>query len=458
MDLRYKKQASCPSDEMLLAYKTRRLIGEERDEVVFHLLFCDACVEVLHQFPGEVEAAEETEESEDTNVEGEVKISPELARAIEKFREREERRSQSPVKTFVEVEREGGLKVGQVWRTRFDGIVVPGRETEKSFSVADLDSRAHLVVITEAEVGKGTPCGDYHIIRVAPVCVESEYAGEGDLSVGEGDSPLGYSFMIELWNEQPMLRENLDCCLGAFDPVQHKAILETVQQQREKIQREGKKPLSLEETVMKGLYHDPIMRLRAHEYEETAYLRVPVEALLTDKEEATEVGAKTEGESSSEAGLVRETSSHGQRPAWLRVIHGRKTEVRSEGQSPILAAHGEKEPIRLAAQEQVESGWPLEVEADAENFHSPIRLKFDRLGPALVVECVGPAEGSQLPEDTEVLVKVERTGKEVRLVPGGKAILGPLEDFHLTSKSSRNEIYDALVSAGLEKPSAKKAQ
>lgn len=455
MNLKYKKQASCPSDELLLAYKSRKLSGRDYEKVVCHLLFCDACLEDLRQLPDDIDEEAPTEPSD---FEAELESTPELAEAIEKFRAWSERRRETPAKTLAQVGQEGGLKVGQIWRTRFDGIALPGRETEKSFSVTDLNSKPHLVVITEAESRTGKPYGNYHIIQVAPVSAETEYATEGDFVIKEEESPLGYSFMIELWNEQSMLRENLDCCLASFDAVGHRAILDELEKQREKILSKVKKPISLEETVMKGLYHDPIMRFRAHEYEETAYLRVPVEALLTDKEEATEVGAKTERESSSEAGLVREVSSHRQRPAWLRVIQGLKTEVISEGQSPILAAHGEREPIRLAAQEQVESGWPLQVEADAENFPSPIQLKFDRLGPALVVECVGPPEGSQLPEDTEVLVQVERTGKEVHLVPGGKAILGPLEDFHLTSKSSRDEIYEALVSAGLEKPSAKKAK
>lgn len=277
MDLRYKKQASCPDDETLFTYKAGRLAGDDRDVVAFHLLFCDACLEVLRQMPEESEAAE-TDEPIDTDLEGETKVSPQLEHAIAEFLGRKEL-PEAPTKTWEEVEVEGGLSVGQIWRTRFDRIIVPGRENEGAFSVADLDSAPHLVVILEAEAGTGTSCGLYHRIRVAPASAEVEYAAEGDLVVSEKDSPLGYALMLELWNEQSMLRENLDCCLGAFDPTEHKEILEKLRQGQEELHRERKKPLSLEQTVMKGLYRDPIMRFRAHEYEETAYLRVSAEAL-----------------------------------------------------------------------------------------------------------------------------------------------------------------------------------
>ena len=74
----------------------------------------------------------------------------------------------------------------------------------------------HLVVVIEFAAGTKSSYANYHIIQIAPISAETEYASDGDLLIEEEESPLGYSFMIELWNEQPMLQENLDCCLAGL--------------------------------------------------------------------------------------------------------------------------------------------------------------------------------------------------------------------------------------------------
>jgi len=442
MNLRYEKQASCPSDQLLSAYKTKELTGEEHDAVMFHLLFCDACQEVLQQLPADTKAAIAAAESSGSALDGETSISAELAQAIEKFREREQRRRKAPVKTLEQIEQEGGLKVGQIWRTRFDGIIVPGRETEQSFSVTGLNSTPHLVVIIEAEGGTGTPRGKYYEIRVAPISGELQYAGNGDCIIGEEDSPLGYPFMVELWSAQPMLRENLDCCLGVFDVVQHKTIVDMLQQQQKEIQRKGENPLSLEETVMKGLYHNPIMRFRAHEYEETAYLREPVEALHQ----------LLSGEVSGEKSIadVRLALTEEEDIATRPVVE--ITPARRQSQRPSKDVRGgarrypvapENRELRVAAQQQSEPGWPFDFEVLAEGTSSPVRLRFTWLGFDLVVEHV------YQPEAHDVVVRLERTNQEISLSPGAKDSLGPLEEFRLTSESSAEEINDALVSTGI---------
>jgi hypothetical protein len=279
MNLKYKKQSSCPEDEQLLAYRTNLLTEEERQAVVLHLLFCDACLESLRFLPDN--ANEDQRLADYRQGRGMKEISHGLAEALAKFREREAIRTAHPPKTIEQMEQDGGLRVGQIWRTKLDGIVVPGSESREKLSISDFDSRPHLVVITDVESAEVSPHKDWSAILVAPVSGDIEFADkdEGDFVVDQKISPLGYPFMIELWNEQSMLRENLDCCLSELDTSQCETMLEQLQQEREKVLMGEKGPSSLETVVMNGRYQDPIMRFRAHEHEETLYLRQPVEAL-----------------------------------------------------------------------------------------------------------------------------------------------------------------------------------
>jgi hypothetical protein len=278
MELQYKKQSSCPSDETLFAYKRSGLTGEDHEEVTLHLLFCDACVEALNQLPSNREADAQHSDSASDIPRESIAVSPELAQVIERFRERETRRRERPLKTLLEVKQSGGLKIGQIWRTRFENVIVPTAETENSFSVTDLNSRPHLVVIINVSTSQINSRGDWHVIQVAPTSANTDYSSDADLVVDEKVSPLEYSFMIELWNQQLMLSENLDRCLGYFDEIQHKSIVEILRQQR-KMDRQEPNMFSADAIIMKGLYHDPIKRFRMHEYEDTLYLRKPVESL-----------------------------------------------------------------------------------------------------------------------------------------------------------------------------------
>ena len=181
---------------------------------------------------------------------------------------------------------------------------------------------------------------------------------------------------------------------------------------------------------MKGLYHDPIMRFRAHEYEETAYLRTPVEAVnpasnedhsLADGEKFSDSPVAT-AQSDEQLGL---TARRRQLPPGWRVISG-----------------GRRERESLAAEQQSEPGWPLVVEVSIEGA-PPAQLKFNRLGFDLVVECLGPRELS------EILLRLEKPAQEIHMSPGEIRSLGPLKEFHLSAKSSVDGIIDALKTAGL---------
>jgi hypothetical protein len=109
----------------------------------------------------------------------------------------------------------------------------------------------------------------------------------------------------------------------------------------------------------------------------------------------------------------------------------------------ISAGDKRRQPSVLAAEQQSEPGWPLEVEIAMEGT-SPVQLRFDRLGFDLVVECLGPQHL------VEVVLRSEGTEQEIHVSPGKIASLGPLKKFHLTVKSTEKEILEALKTAGLD--------
>jgi hypothetical protein len=160
-----------------------------------------------------------------------------------------------------------GLEEGQLWTTRAHGIRYPGHGRDGDLSAFDLESIPRAVVILEVK----ERVAGLQELRVAPTCLalEMAMADRGDVVVGETESPLGVAFVVEVWNEQPMLAENLDRCLGELP----KKVMETIRGMRGRFV-----PVSYREVVLEGLDTDPKWRFRAEEYEETAYLREPVAA------------------------------------------------------------------------------------------------------------------------------------------------------------------------------------
>lgn len=266
MDLKYRAQDSCPPDELLGEFKGGSLLGELRDFVLLHLQFCDACLCVLEQIDLTIDRLKEFEVKE---IREKTRISDRLAAAIKDFAARDERRRARAIKSLEEVEKEGGLRVGQIWRTLNDKIHVPA--AKRKLEIAELNSTPHLVVITEVRDSEGPFLG-YHIIKVAPISVDKEFKGKDDYIIT--DSFLEYPIMIELWNEQLMLKENLDCLLGSLEAEQLSSFVLELALPRES------SPVSVEDAVRSGEYRDPIVRFRAHEFEETFYLRGPTRTTL----------------------------------------------------------------------------------------------------------------------------------------------------------------------------------
>ena len=272
MDLKYVKQNSCPNDEILQAFLQKILNDQDHTNVRDHLQYCEACVESLRQLP--------TDDSGQliSDFQEEITLTPELEQAIKRFRERETFNLSHSPKSRDQIEQEEGLKFGQIWRPLLSDVHLPRADSDKSVTASNHASTPRLIVITGTTNGQGELFGGHRIVHVAPISPEIEYAAEGDWMIDEANSPFGYALMIELWNEQPMLQEHLDSCLGSICAANHskKSVL---QERLREVRLSSVQPVSRQAAVMNGSYRDPVVRFRVNEYEETAYLRVPVESL-----------------------------------------------------------------------------------------------------------------------------------------------------------------------------------
>ena len=473
------RQVSCPDDEALLAFRNGDLSGEEYETVALHLLLCNDCMESLNSLPWD-EAQGSEEMTDEDQPETQVHLTPSLSRAIRLFRERHQQNADGLRGAPTDIKQEE-IRPRQIWRTKSEGIVVPSSGGQEYYSVTELSSRPHLVVVTRAEINDPPPTTDYHTILVAPVDVDTEYKGEGDLLINQDDSPLGYAFNVQLWNEQPMLRENLECCLGELLPERYDELLAALGAHRG--EESPHDSYSLEAVIMKGLHHDPIMRYRAKEYEDTAYLRMPVRSLIEEQDYAqradvtsfpepvwlAEGATQGEGDAVSEIPARKVDDLFDDEPDWLLEDEKNAATVppghfekhaagREDVETPhpdfsklppwlYLPANPAGSSIYLSAQQEDQGEWPVELLVKAEGKADTIRLTFDCHLSFLVVEFPGTsAEAAGLRLD---LVAI---GRELHLRPGGKAIIGTLEQFELSEKSSREQTVAALLRAGLVRP------
>lgn len=281
-----KYNAACPEETKLIAYKNGTLLEEDKQLLPEHLLLCDLCALALDLLPSEELEYVPVETDSDSDAQ---LIPAILRKAVEDYQRQisaEPKSEPRLLEDFLDNEEE--LKVGQIWRTRLENIIFPSSENEENFSVSQLGSVPHLVVITNpfleniwTEDNK-----KYQIIKVVPVSDNIECAADGDIVFSKEESPLSYPFMLQIWNEQQMIMDNLDACLAKIEvaPESFKSIAESgTTDVINFLTNRGKQQVSDVDSdfsffglLKKGIYSDSKMRFRAREFENTAYLRDPV--------------------------------------------------------------------------------------------------------------------------------------------------------------------------------------
>lgn len=174
------------------------------------------------------------------------------------------------------------IEVGQVWSTRSHFELPDGCRFETD--------EPRLVVILD---GAGRPSESLDQIAVAPVSLSIQMAAEFDLVIQGDASPLGFDFMLEVWNETPVLKGHLRQFLGRLsdEAITTLRALYTAQLLDENISP------TLAEWV--GLHmmgeNDPRLVFQEAEVGATAYLARAATAALTLEMTAQEPGRMPAG-------------------------------------------------------------------------------------------------------------------------------------------------------------------
>lgn len=95
------------------------------------------------------------------------------------------------------------LAFGQLWSTR---LPIDERDT----SIDELEAEPRLVLVLDPS----DPDGGEEGLLVAPISPTRWARAEHDAEVRAEESPVGYRFDVQLWNETPMLRAQLGRYLG----------------------------------------------------------------------------------------------------------------------------------------------------------------------------------------------------------------------------------------------------
>lgn len=285
--------AECPSDEELRMLKNGTMPEDEIRLLSEHLATCDRCQIALQFGPLESTGGHESFVSEPADsAPGEVP-----SQIIEALRDFKRINEAKPRNQPVELERflsESALKIGQIWRTRFDEIIVPTSDGEDLQSGSMMGSVPHMVIIVDPDVDE-VVIGEktYRVIRVAPIDHSVEFARDPDVFVTDDESPIGHGFLIQSWNVREMLVCNLSAMLGEID-FEPRSLAD---RSDEKIHdflanlsnvADEDSPYSLLNLTLAGALNDPVMRYRVREIENTVYLSEPVEELYRDETEEYE--------------------------------------------------------------------------------------------------------------------------------------------------------------------------
>jgi hypothetical protein len=91
------------------------------------------------------------------------------------------------------------LAVGQIWSTK-DEIVLENKQVFSS-------NEPRIIVILDIQNGS---------LVAAPISIETQMAGEFDFIVRDADSPLEFDFLVEVWNEIPVLSDHLNRYLSSL--------------------------------------------------------------------------------------------------------------------------------------------------------------------------------------------------------------------------------------------------
>jgi hypothetical protein len=189
------EERACPGATDLLDYGEGQLAQPDSARVEEHVAYCKACSKVLDNLR-DATAVEPFDQA------GEILNVSLPGDAQRLFAERSKH-----FRTLMNLALPEAPSFGQLWTTK-------SCVDDQNGDALDRDVSLRVVVVLWAKSAPKTSHESYVI--VAPISLDIAYRSSYDLVVFEEESTLGYSFMVEVWNEVSMLEAQLGRYLGAL--------------------------------------------------------------------------------------------------------------------------------------------------------------------------------------------------------------------------------------------------
>lgn len=186
-----KKGLDCPSALELFEYMNSTLPESQAAELKKHVDGCDICSEIIGNLKKYVIQFEDALQN--------MHRKYEVPQHIAKLAKQRILKSVEAMKQVCPKE----IAFGQLWSTK----TVEQASQESQILIP------RIVIILSEDCLDDSPSST---IVVAPISLELEFQSQYDLTVFEEESPLGYKFMIEIWNQATILVSQLDSYCGSL--------------------------------------------------------------------------------------------------------------------------------------------------------------------------------------------------------------------------------------------------
>ena len=187
--MRDRKGQDCPSALELFEYINSTLPETQTTGMRKHIETCEICIEALGNLKGYMAQDRDRSKYQDYKV-------PEYISKLGKQRTLKAGEAMNQVRSHE-------LSFGQLWSTKT--LKQDDQENELIMS--------RIVAILSEDCLDNSSSAT---VIVAPISLELEFQSKYDLRVFEEESPLGYGFMIEIWNQTTTLVSQLDSYLGSL--------------------------------------------------------------------------------------------------------------------------------------------------------------------------------------------------------------------------------------------------
>jgi hypothetical protein len=242
------KDQGCPSALELFEYINSCLPEGQAAELKKHVEGCTRCSETISNLKKYMKQSDDTTR----NVCCEYQV-PERITALAK---------QLTTNTFDKIShiRPKERVLGQLWTTK------PMEQVGQEVQVL---AQRIVVILSSDYTGDSLS----ETIVVAPISLEFEFQSQYDLRVFKNESPLGYEFMIEVWNQTTTLVSQLKSHIGSLS----KALKEDLRLLNQVYLGLGGELTSLADRIGLPIFgeNDPRAIYQVQEIEECAYIREP---------------------------------------------------------------------------------------------------------------------------------------------------------------------------------------